>query len=381
MATMAMSISSSCRAASPAKCALIRKRFLGKTPLPILPRFRRCLGIALLVLSSVPATAWADKIWMEGANGNPLIREGKIVDIIGSEIRLQMLSGKVDTLPLLRVKRIEPSDDVAGQAAEKLVSSGDFRMATPSLKRAITAETRPWRQRQLRLQLVICHHELGEIPQAGEEFLSIVESDPSTLAWGYAPLAWHGSVVSPQLEQQAEKWLAKKTNPAAQLLGGSWLLPTSKRSAAMSTLANLASNPTPDDPRISALAEMQLWRTKIVTARPTDLANWQQAIDQVPSELRAGPLFVLGDAIAYAKQPELAALTYLKIPLVYEDCRPLCAAALLAAATQQQLRGDAFLPASELLLQELQKKYPLSPAAEEATRLLEKSAAKKAKAP
>lgn len=321
------------------------------------------LGVCLLCLLFVKS-AYADKLVVEGANGVLLNREGVIVDILGSELRLQMLSGKVDIIPIAKVKRIDASDDAAGQACEKLVQAGNFRQAILPLQKAISAESRPWRQRQLRQQLVVCHHELGKIAAAGDEFLLLVASDPSTLAWNLAPLAWTTSQVSPDVESRAEKWLAARNNPAAQLLGASWLLPTAKRGTAIATLQALASNPTPADPRVSAQAEMQLWRTKIVTAKPADITNWQQAIDQVPSEIRSGPLFILGDALAYTKQPEAAALAYLKIPLLYDSCRPLCAEALLAAARQEHVRGET--TAAVRLLQELQKKYPLSPAAEEA---------------
>ncbi|MFO0883339.1 MAG: hypothetical protein U0894_04000 [Pirellulales bacterium] len=333
--------------------AQLRLAFLRNSP----------LGACLLCLLLVKF-AFADKLVVEGTNGTLLNREGVIVDIVGSELRLQMLSGKVDTIPISKVKRIDASDDAAGQACEKLVQAGNFRQVILPLQKAISTESRPWRQRQLRQQLIVCHHELGEIASAGDEFLLLVASDPSTLAWNIAPLAWSTNPVPPDMEARAEKWLAARNNPAAQLLGASWLLPTAKRGTAIATLQALASNPTPADPRISAQAEMQLWRTKIVTAKPTDVSNWQQAIDQVPSEIRSGPLFVLADALAYTKQPEAAALAYLKIPLLYDTCRPLCAEALLAAARQEHVRGES--TAAVRLLQELQKKYPLSPAAEEA---------------
>lgn len=319
--------------------------------------------VACLWVLFACSTTYADKLVVEGNNGVLLNREGIIVDIVGSDLRLQMLSGKIDTIPITKVKRIEASDDAAGQACEKLVHAGNFRQAILPLQKAITDESRPWRQRQLRQQLIVCHHELGEITAAGDEFLLLVASDPSTLAWNLAPLAWTTSQVPPDVELRAEKWIAARNNPAAQLLGASWLLPTSKRGTAIATLQALASNPTPADPRISAQAEMQLWRTKIVTAKAADIANWQQAIDQVPSEIRSGPLFILADALAYTKQTEAAALAYLKIPLLYDTCRPLCADALLAAARQEHLRGQT--TAAVRLLQELQKKYPLSTAAEE----------------
>lgn len=326
--------------------------------------------LALLLLTLGSQTAFADKIWMEANNGNILTREGEIVDIVGSQLRFQSSTGKLETIPLLRVKKMEPTGDTPNAEALKLVAQGEFRNAIVPLKRAVANEKRAWRQRQLQAELVTCHRELGDIASAGETFLAIVASDPETLAWEIAPLSWRSATITPQLELQAERWLSKKGAPASQLLGASWLLPTAKRGLAMNALEMLASESTPADPRISALAEMQLWRTRIVTARPVDLGNWQRAIEQIPSEIKAGPLLVLGDALAYAKRPDEAALTYLKVPLLYNQSRAFCAEGLLAAAKQQVERGE--MVAAKRLLDELRQKYPLSPASEEAATLLEK---------
>ncbi len=332
-------------------------------------RLIKACAIALAILLAAGPFAYADKIWMEANNGNVLARDGEVVDILGSQMRFQSSTGKLETIPLQRVKKIEPANDVANSDADKLFSQGEFKTAIPALKRAVANEKRPWRQRQLQAELVICHRELGDIASAGDTFLAIVASDPETLAWEIAPLSWRSASSTPQLESHAERWLRKTGAPASQLLGASWLLPTAKRGLAMNALEMLASESTPDDPRISALAEMQLWRTKIVTAKPVDLGNWQSAIEQIPSEIKAGPLLVLGDGLAYSKRPDEAALTYLKVPLLYNQSRALSAEGLLAAAQQQTLRGE--LAAAKRLLEELKQKYPQSPASEEAAVLLE----------
>ena len=148
------------------------------------------------------------------------------------------------------------------------------------------------------------------------------------------------------------------------MLGASWLLGSPQRGAALLTLEKLLADRTITDRRIAALAEIQLWRTKLVTAKVEEIAGWQRVVEQLPAEIRPTGYFFVAEAWARTNQTEQASLAYLQLPLVYGSQRALAAEGLLGAAKQLEKLGRQAQAAE--LYAELIAKYPQSPLAAEA---------------
>jgi hypothetical protein len=137
--------------------------------------------------------------------------------------------------------------------------------------------------------------EAGRIDGAVDEFLGILGSDPGTVHFNVIPIAWRASQPDAALEARAATWLASERSPVAIVLGASWLLPTSQRAAATASLNELASS---KDPRIAGMAAIQLWRTKLVTAKADDPTRWEAQLEQMPAEIQAAGWYVLGEVLA-----------------------------------------------------------------------------------
>lgn len=227
-------------------------------------------------------------------------------------------------------------------------------------------EKRPWARRTVLAELVTCYHALGRDELAGDAFLAIVASDPSTPAYERIPLAWFaGESVS---ESKAAAWMARPDHPPAVLLGASHLLATAQRASALMTLRRLAADDS--DPRVRALAAAQLWRPRIVTAKAADLHRWQQRIEKMPPSVRGGPYFVLAQANARLGQHDAAALAYLRPPIRFHQDRPLAARSLLGAARSVERAGHP--DEAEQMLREVVQTYRESSDRTEAERRLQK---------
>jgi hypothetical protein len=172
---------------------------------------------------------------------------------------------------------------------------------------------------------------MAQFDRAGETFLVLLRSDPSTPWYSAIPLAWKPSQPVADLAQQATRWMADSQVPTAALLGASWLLATAQREQALETLGRLTSCP---DPRVAILAEAQQWRGTVVTARLEDVQRWEQQVSRLDASLQAGPWFVVGQALARHNQHARAALAFLRVPILYPDDRDLAAESLLAAGEQ-----------------------------------------------
>jgi tetratricopeptide (TPR) repeat protein len=214
-------------------------------------------------------------------------------------------------------------------------------------------------------QIVWCYRDLGEIEHAGQTFLQVLlAGDSGTQYFDCIPLAWTTGLPAPSLERAAAGWLASTDSPAAVLLGASHLLGTAQGPAALDRLKRMT---TDRDRRLAWLAQAQVWRATTFQASEEQLLGYLQAIDDCPSALRAGPYFVIGSALVKFR-PNKAALTLLRLPILYPRERQLASAGLLAAGGILQ-RGGKIDEAAHLY-QELTRDYgDLADAAEAQRRL------------
>jgi len=131
------------------------------------------------------------------------------------------------------------------------------------------------------------------------------------------------------------------------------LLTGPARGEAVEKLRQLVSSP---DRRIAQLASAQLWRTAVASADSRQLDSWAETIELMPEGLRAGPLYVLGMAQLQNKQWECAALSLLRVAIVYRQDRSLAAQSLLEAARGLEQASQSAEAAR--LYHELLREYP-----------------------
>jgi tetratricopeptide (TPR) repeat protein len=294
-------------------------------------------------------------------------RTGEVVEYTGESLQLKSLSGRIETIPAARVADVKTAWTPAHVRGDVLRAEGKLEEAITSYKQAKREEPRAWARRQIMAQLTACYAESGHLDVAGDEWLAIVASDQQTPHYAVIPIAWRPFAPDAAVETRAAAWLQSKT-PTAQLLGASWLLTGPLRSEAVAVLDAVAADKT-QDPRIRSLAQIQLWRTKLVTAKLDDAQRWQVALEQMPAEIRASGYFVVAEALTRWKQPEEAALAYLRIPLVHNEQRLMAADALVAAGNLHEQLGRGEQAAG--LYREVLSGYSRTPAAEVARAKLE----------
>ncbi len=252
---------------------------------------------------------------------------GEVLDYKGRALEIRV-EGQVRTLSAEQVRRIDFRKQPVHAEADKRFAALDFAEARNAYQKARLAEPRAWVQRMLIAQLVWCDTHLGQFETAGERFLSLLADDPETPYFAALPLAWVARPPSPGLETKALAWLANE-QPAAQLVGASHLLMTRHRTAALDKLQTLRLD---RDPRLAGPASAQTWRSEIATASSAKVAQWREDLNKIPEPLRAGGYYVVGSALARQQQAEDAALTLLRVPVLYPQERTVAAHALADAA-------------------------------------------------
>jgi outer membrane protein assembly factor BamD (BamD/ComL family) len=249
--------------------------------------------------------------------------------------------------------------------AQKFADSGEWDKAIESYSTARQRERRVWAQQQILRDLALAYKMRGDIERAGNIALALVMDYPQTRALDALPLSWTGDPPGPAFTRQAHVWLTNGRSAAARLLGASWLLSGPSRSQALRVLKELSRD---SEPWVAQLAETQLWRTSLVQVTATECRRWEKMIKRMPWSLRAGPLYVLGQAWRREHEYQRAALTFMRIPVLHADQGSLAVEALMATA-------DALSQADEersaaRVYREIVTQYPYSKHADTAGRLL-----------
>jgi tetratricopeptide (TPR) repeat protein len=330
----------------------------------------RCIAPAAvfcsLLLLTFPATAQDTVITSTAADPNARIKkQGEILDYTGSELTLKTTFGTMERIPAARVVEIKTAWTPSHLSGTTARVEGRTDDAIAAFREAKREEKRAWAQRQIMAELSGAYLESGQIDSAGNEFLAIALTDPATIHFNVIPIAWRAAPPDSPLETRAAQWLTAEKLPAARLLGASWLLSGGKRVAATAVLEELAKS---SDSRVANLAEIQLWRTKLVTAKPADISRWLARLEQMPPDVQAAGWYILGDLHSRQDEPEKAAIAYLKVPLLFRQQRAMAADALFAAGKQLEKLGQVKEAAG--LYRELVRDFAhLSAAAEAQSRL------------
>ena len=118
------------------------------------------------------------------------------------------------------------------------------------------------------------------------------------------------------------------------------------------------------DARLVRLAEAQRWRIDLMTAAQNDVLRRAERIESLAPELRAGPHFVIGKALARLDAAPLAAVHLLRVPYLHGNDDRLSAEALwLAGDVLQRAQEDG---ESKKIFDELVNRFPGSAPAQRA---------------
>ncbi len=292
------------------------------------------LAVLLVGLAAIAPLAAEDSVTYLGRDGKMLRRTGTIENYSGAGLVLTLANGRQETIEVEKVLTLQTPSTAEETAGDALLAENKIADATTAFEKAKRSETRQWVVRRIRAKLIDCYERLKKLDVAGDEFLAIVAEDSETPYLAVAPFAWRTSDAPPL---RAAAWLAAR-EPAAQLLGASWLLASPERAAAIKVLKSLSSDL---DPHIAHLATAQLWRTTVVTVTQAEAARWQQQVERMPANLRGGPTLIVGDALARLNSSDDALLAYLQTPLVYSERKVLAREGYVSAAQLLKKLGRA----------------------------------------
>lgn len=294
-----------------------------------------------------------------------LVVRGEIVQYDESGISLKLANGRTVFYESARIAEVEANYAPAHVAANQALERRQFAKAVAEFEKAIAEEKREWARHRIRSGMVTALWRSGQAPRAVQEFLKLLEERSDTEVMVLAPLFWRDDQpIDIQLQETAKRWL-DDSRPAAVLIACSWLLTTSDRNKVLPILERLGTN---DERRVSWLAKAQYWRTKVAGAGDAEIARYRELLDKMPSTIRGGPQFVLGQMLERRGNQVEAALAYLWIPLVFEASSELALEASFRAANccdRAGLYDDA-----RRLYRELVEKYPGTPWATQASHRL-----------
>lgn len=315
---------------------------------------------AVLCLALGSSAAWAqDRVLVQPSGQSSRITVvGRIQDFTGRELVLQTGVGAgLQRFAAADVIEVQTTYQPLHEQGRQHLRAGQADAAWTALNRAWELEDRKWVRREILALLVECALQLRRYSDAATRFLLIAESDPATVHHRLLPLVWT-EVAEPEMSAaDARVWLNSDV-ARAKLIGASWLLQGADRDNARLTLQLLA---TDSDPLVQRLAQAQLWRLRLEEPNLSseELRRWEILVEDWPTFLRAGPLFLIGRGYAARQEWLSASAAWLWLPLEWQARRDLAAEALWRAARAQELVGD--LPAAERLAREFLRRYPGSP--------------------
>mgnify|MGYP002626111506 CR=1 FL=1 len=218
---------------------------------------------------------------------------GTVTDYTGRELLIRTVGNREQMIPADRVSDVATEYTQKHADADRLFEDQRYIDAETLYRRALTDEPRQWVRRMILAQVVRCLRQQNNLEQAASTFLLIVQNDPTTQYFDAIPLVWRARELPPAAERRAMEWLRDERNPLTQLIAASWLLsgPAEQRVEAQRTLETLTRL---RNPRVAQLAEVQRWRSLVVTARADDVARWQRIIDGIEPPLRGGAYYLLG---------------------------------------------------------------------------------------
>ena len=289
---------------------------------------------------------------------------GKIVSYTYDELRLQLVSGREQSVASPLITNISSQWNSDFIAAEGYMFERRFERALISFKQAYTNETRDWVKHRITALIIQCEQNMGNWHKASDQFFEVLLSQQNNTPYlTAAPIVWHPLTSSGELLHRGRE-LMKADNPLKQLVGASWLFSSPYNDDAIVLFKQLEQH---SDKSIALLASAQLWRSKTPLAKPEDVRFWDQAITELPKELRAGPLHVVALMKRRLDMHEEAVLTWMKIPVLYPAQHHLASEAVYASV--RELMNLAQYDEALALCKELEMNYKETTAGTQAARL------------
>lgn len=295
-----------------------------------------------------------DQIWFGPAKAN-LVESwetwgshsvrARIIRLDAESVDIRDEQGNLKKLELSRVIAVRPhwnQDEAASM--DRLFYDGKFAEHAKVAPTVLKSDLPPYQQRLLLAQVVVSADAIGNRVPAGTLFISLCKNSPPPFLYSVAPLNWADARTTRAMETAAQTWI-NDTDEAAQLLGASWLLGGTERTAATEKLEKLTRS---TNAMIASLATCQLWR--LIPISPADtqtLLDWQKQRDGLLLPLQLGPTELIADRWRSAQQPSLAAFEYLRIAILHRDRYDRALAAKSAA--EELLGPDAVRESADRL--------------------------------
>lgn len=263
---------------------------------------------------------------------------GLIRDYTGQGLVIET-NKTVRQLPRASLLEITTTYVAEHQAANRSLAEKQFAAAVSSFRKALEIEDRDWVRREILAGLIRCGLATGERAAAVGHYIALLRSDPETIYEDLLPAVWDERLVTPELALAAAAWLDHDLLPI-QLIGGSVLLHDEEsRPRARRALQRALASTVPS---VQKLAQMQLYRYQLLTARISadDVERWVGFLEQLPEPLRGGPDFVVAAGFAKVGSQQSAAIHWLWTPLVQAADRPLAALGLESAADALEQIGQ-----------------------------------------
>ena len=319
----------------------------------------------LLVASGFVLLIWVelqaeDSVVVLDQQGRRFTRVGAVLSYDAELLRMKLTSGAISRVPADRVLEVSTMKVEAHKEADRLFGEGDFRRARSRYQSAYRSEFRSWVRQQIVAQSILCSVAVGDVRQASTTFVALMRQHPKSRFKYVIPLAWRTVEAPRSFREVADRWLEDGQQvPVARLIAASWRLSGDARREALVVLENLASLPD----YLGQLASAQIWRTQVTRAAGNDLARWAGDVDRLPRDLRAGPTYVLAQTYVRHRQPDQAALAYLRV--AFTSPQPDLIPYALAGAGQVLHQSGRFAEAKRIYF-ELVNRYPDAPPAQEA---------------
>ncbi|MGZ0171823.1 MAG: tetratricopeptide repeat protein [Planctomycetales bacterium] len=353
------------------------KRIESACPMRIV-RIRLQLCLLLILIGRQPVFAqYTDEVVQRGSTpGSRMTVRCQIIDYTGSTLTVQQPNGgKPFEIKSSDVITIRTAQTTAHKTGIKAFDEGANRDAEFQFTEAIKTEPRVWMRRQILTMLVRCALKRNDDVTAATRFQLLFESDPETTHMNLIPLLWDDAVAEGESREAAIGWL-KDEKPIAKLLAASWLFFDPEYSETSLAVFNELARTPPE--RIRQLANWQRRRLQIRSKDVIDsnLQRWSSSLTKLEPSLRPGPYYLLGRGYIVRQDFEMAAATFLKVPLIHDSEHPLSAQCLLEtgrALGRIGLRGDAAKLYSEII-----ERYSYAAASRQAREELDQLTAKTA---
>lgn len=328
------------------------------------------LGVTVLtLLTSVTSATPADEVVIQASTAHSRITiTGEVLDYTGKKLTIKLAPNKPEqTYSTSEVISVKTSHNDAHEAGLKALTAGDHDTAEAAFERAINQELRTWVRRELLALQVRCSLRQSNWIAAAQRFNRLYQSDIDTRQIDLIPLFWSVHPTDAPTRGQAAVWLRDK-QPLLQLIAASWLCFEPKYDAECEQLwPSLVRNP---DERLRTLAQWQSYRRRLAVDGVGDLElqRWEQRVAKLEAPQRAGPYYLIGQALSARHEFDLAAGAFLRLPFAHPSDHPLTAEALLNASKCLDKAG--MRTEATALLNELMTKFAQTPFAAEADRLL-----------